>query len=70
MATHRKCGEHEFVQSRHMAMYLWIEEKKTEELKLKELRVKYPALDEAYNHLEFIKALVATGSGTNDIQQN
>lgn len=43
------------------AMHKWIEEKKREEQELKELRNKYPALDEAYNHLELIKALVKAG---------
>ena len=42
----------------------------TEEEETKKLRSKYPALDEAYNHLEMIKALVSAGSETNDIQQN
>jgi hypothetical protein len=43
------------------AMYYWIEEQKKEKEKEKEMRSKYPALDEAYNHLELIKALVETG---------
>ena len=43
------------------AMHTWIEEKKREEAELKALRSKYPALDEAYNHLELIKALVKAG---------
>lgn len=44
------------------AMHAWIEEKKREEQELKDLRNKYPALDEAYKHLDLIKALVATDS--------
>jgi hypothetical protein len=43
-------------------MHRWIESKKQEDLKVKELRDKYPALDEAYNHMEMIKALVSTDS--------
>ena len=43
------------------AMHYWIEEKKKEEAELKALRSKYPALDEAYKHMELIKALVETG---------
>jgi hypothetical protein len=43
------------------AMHTWIEEQKKEQAKLKELRSKYPALDEAYKHMEFIKTLVETG---------
>ena len=43
------------------AMYYWIEEQKKAQDKEKELRSKYPALDEAYKHLELIKALVETG---------
>jgi len=39
-------------------MHRWIEEKKREEQELKELRNKYPALDEAYRHMEFVKELV------------
>ena len=35
-----------------------------EEEETKKLRSKYPALDEAYNHLDMIKALVATGPET------
>lgn len=42
-------------------MHKWIEEKKKEEANVKALRNKYPALDEAYNHLELIKALVISG---------
>ena len=43
------------------AMHAWIEEQKIEQAKIKELRSKYPALDEAYKHMELIKALVETG---------
>lgn len=43
------------------AMHAWIEEKKQEEAKEKELRSKYPALDEAYKHMEMIRALVEAG---------
>jgi hypothetical protein len=48
----------------------WVMTKMQEEEETKKLRSKYPALDEAYNHLELIKALVAAGPETNDIQQN
>lgn len=48
----------------------WVMTKMLEEEELKKLRSKYPALDEAYNHLELIKALVTAGPETNDIQQN
>lgn len=51
-------------------MYYWIEEQKKAQAKEKELRGKYPALDEAYNHLELIKALVAAEPVTNDFQQS
>jgi hypothetical protein len=37
----------------------WAMKKMAEEEETKKLRSKYPALDEAYNHLEMIKALVA-----------
>jgi len=47
----------------------WVFKKMQEEEEMKNLRSKYPALDEAYNHLELIKALVTAGP-TNDIQQN
>ena len=47
------------------AMWNWIEEKKKEEAELKILRGKYPALDEAYKHMEFIKDLVKTGQDEN-----
>jgi hypothetical protein len=40
------------------SMYNWIEEQKKAQEKEKELRSKYPALDEAYNHLTLIKELV------------
>lgn len=43
------------------AMWNWIEEQKKEQAKEKELRSKYPALDEAYKHMEFIKELVKAG---------
>jgi len=36
----------------------WANIKMSEEEKMQDLRSKYPALDEAYNHLELIKALV------------
>jgi len=42
-------------------MHRWIEEKKREEDELKVLRTKYPALDEAYKHFEFVKELVKAG---------
>lgn len=51
-------------------MYYWIEEQKKAQAEEKELRGKYPALDEAYNHLELIKTLVAADPETDDIQQN
>jgi hypothetical protein len=44
------------------AMHMWIEEQKQRQAKEKELRSKYPALDEAYKHAELIKALVETES--------
>ena len=37
----------------------------TEEAKEKELRSKYPTLDQAYKELEFLKAVIA-----DDIQQS
>jgi hypothetical protein len=43
------------------AMHTWIEDQKREQVKIKELRGKYPALDEAYKHMELIKALVESG---------
>ena len=48
----------------------WVLKKMAEEEETKKLRSKYPALDEAYNHLELIKSLVAAGPQTNDIQQS
>lgn len=48
----------------------WVLKKMAEEEETKKLRSKYPALDEAYNHLELIKALVTSGTETNDIQQS
>ena len=48
----------------------WVMKKMTEEEETKKLRSKYPALDEAYNHLELIRALVVAEPETNDIQQN
>ena len=47
----------------------WVNRKMEEEEKIQELRSKYPALDEAYNHLELIKALVTAEPEKNDIQQ-
>jgi hypothetical protein len=40
----------------------WVTKKMAEEEETKKLRSKYPALDEAYNHLELIKALVTAGT--------
>ena len=40
------------------AMHNWIEEQKRKQAEEQELRSKYPALDEAYKHLELIKTLV------------
>ena len=48
----------------------WVTKKMQEEEETKKLRSKYPALDEAYNHLELIKTLVTSGTETNDVQQN
>jgi len=48
----------------------WAHKKMQEEEEMKNLRSKYPALDEAYNHLDLIKALVTAGPQTNDIQQS
>jgi hypothetical protein len=42
----------------------WVHKKMQEEEETKNLRSKYPALDEAYNHLDMIKALVAAGPET------
>jgi hypothetical protein len=47
------------------AMHTWIEEQKREQAELKELRSKYPALDEAYKHMEFVKELVKAGPDQN-----
>ena len=47
------------------AMHSWIEEQKAEQAKEKELRSKYPALDEAAKHYEFIKELVKAGPEQN-----
>ena len=48
----------------------WVIKKMAEEVETKKLRSKYPALDEAYNHLDMIKALVTAEPDSNDIQQN
>ena len=48
------------------AMWNWIEGKKKEEEELKTLRSKYPALDEAHKHYEFIKELVKAGPINDD----
>jgi len=48
----------------------WVFKKIAEEEETKKLRSKYPALDEAYNHLDLIKALVTAGPETHDIQQS
>lgn len=48
----------------------WVLKKIAEEEETKKLRSKYPALDEAYNHLELIKALVTAGPETSDQYQN
>lgn len=47
----------------------WVTKKMQEEEEMKYLRTKYPALEEAYNHYNLIKALVTAGSETDDIQQ-
>ena len=47
---------------------LWAMKKMQEEEETKKLRSKYPALDEAYNHLELIKTLVSTGPEENSVQ--
>ena len=47
----------------------WVMKKIREEEEMKHLRTKYPALEEAYNHYNLIKALVTAGSETDDIQQ-
>ena len=46
----------------------WVMKKMNEEEELKKLRSKYPALDEAYNHLELIKALVTSEQEENSVQ--
>ena len=46
----------------------WVMKKMNEEEELKKLRSKYPALDEAYNHLELIKALVTSEPEENSVQ--
>ena len=46
----------------------WVNKKMAEEEEMQKMRSKYPALDEAYNHLELIKALVATGPEENSVQ--
>lgn len=52
------------------AMWNWIEEQKKQQTKEKELRSKYPALDEAYKHMELIRALVETeSSSSNEVIQ-
>jgi len=60
------------VQVQHSAdlqkIIAWANIKIAEEEKMLNLRSKYPALDEAYNHLELIKALVISEPETNDIQ--
>lgn len=48
----------------------WANIKMYEEEKMQNLRSKYPALDEAYNHLELIKALVTSGSEENSAQSS
>ena len=47
----------------------WVTKKMREEEELKNLRSKYPALDEAYNHLDLIKALVTAGPQHSDEDQ-
>lgn len=46
-------------------MHNWIQQKKKEEQEMQALRSKYPSLDEAYNHLDLIKALVKAGPEEN-----
>jgi hypothetical protein len=46
----------------------WAMKKMQEEEETKKLRSKYPALDEAYNHLDLIKALVTSGQEENSVQ--
>ena len=50
------------------AIAQWATKKMAEEEETKKLRSKYPALDEAYNHLELIKALVTSGQEENSVQ--
>ena len=50
------------------AMHKWIEEQKAAQAELATLRNKYPALDEAYKHFEFIKELVKAGPAEDDTQ--
>jgi len=50
------------------AMYYWIEEQKAAQAKEQELRSKYPALDEAAKHYEFIKELVKAGPQNEDAE--
>ena len=45
----------------------WATNKMAEEEETKKLRSKYPALDEAYNHLDLIKALVTAGPNENEL---
>ena len=45
----------------------WVTNKIAEEEETKKLRSKYPALDEAYNHLDLIKALVTAGPNENEL---
>ena len=48
----------------------WVIKKMQEEEETKKLRSKYPALDEAYNHLELIEALVkASPTNNNEMEQ-
>ncbi len=46
----------------------WAMKKMAEEEETKKLRSKYPALDEAYNHLDLIKALVTSSPEENSVQ--
>lgn len=50
------------------AMHHWIEEQKREQAELKVLRGKYPALDEAYKHMEFVRELVKAGPVNEDTE--
>jgi hypothetical protein len=47
------------------SMHYWIEEQKAAQAKEKELRSKYPTLDQAYKELEFLKGVIA-----DDLQQS